>query len=88
MELLNQSYKQCDTQSTQFKEFLINEGVHLPPTSEQRPNSDPNAVPLGVKLTDNEIMNGIGIKTAAAVVHCAAAASQSIRKDIGSMFTQ
>ncbi|WP_421378376.1 DUF3231 family protein [Bacillus salacetis] len=87
-KILTESLKQCDVQGQRFKEFLKIEGVHLPRTSEQRPNSDPNGVPLGVKMTDDEIMNGISMKTAAAVMHCAAAASQSIRNDVGMLFTQ
>jgi Protein of unknown function (DUF3231) len=86
--LLTQSLQQCENQGKRFKAFMKTEGVHLPATSEQRPNSDPNCVPLGVKLTDEEIMNGLSIKTVAAVVHCATAASQSIRNDVGTLFIQ
>ncbi|MEN2769077.1 DUF3231 family protein [Ornithinibacillus xuwenensis] len=86
-ELLTQSLKQCEDQGKRFKELMKTEGISLPPTSEQRPNSDPNAVPLGTKLTDDEIMNGLGLKTAAAVVQCATAASQAIRSDVGALFT-
>ncbi|WP_201713915.1 DUF3231 family protein [Rossellomorea arthrocnemi] len=86
--LLIESLKQCESQGERFKEFMKKEGVHLPATSEERPDSDPNGVPLGVKLTDEEIMNGLSIKTVAAVVHCATAASQSIRNDVGSLFIQ
>ncbi|WP_099157550.1 DUF3231 family protein [Virgibacillus ndiopensis] len=84
---LNQSLKQCDSQTKRFKELLRSEGVHLPPSSEERPNSDPNSIPLGAKLTDDEIMNGLSMKTVTAVVHCATAASESIRTDIGASFT-
>ena len=85
--LLKDSLNQCQTQSERFKKLLKEEGVHLPPTSEERPNSEPNSVPLGAKLTDEEIMNGLSLKTVSAVVHCATAASQSIRMDISSVFT-
>jgi hypothetical protein len=86
--ILTQSFKQCESQGKRFKEFMKKEGVHLPSTSEQCPDSDPHGVPLGVKLTDEEIMNGLSIKTVAAVVHCATAASQSMRNDVGSLFLQ
>ncbi|EDL66356.1 DUF3231 family protein [Bacillus sp. SG-1] len=87
-KMLTDSLKQCDEQGKRFREFMKTEGVHLPSTSEQRPNSDSNAVPLGVKLTDDEIMNGLSMKTMAAVMHCAVSASQSIRNDISLLFTQ
>jgi Protein of unknown function (DUF3231) len=86
-ELLTQSLKQCEAQGKRFKELMKTEGISLPPTSEQRPNSDPNAVPLGAKLTDDEIVNGLGLKTATAVVQCATAASQAVRSDVGALFT-
>ncbi|MFE8697482.1 DUF3231 family protein [Cytobacillus sp. FJAT-53684] len=88
IKMLRDSYNQCDSQSKRFKEFMRQEGIHLPPTSEDRPNSDPNGVPLGVKLTDDEIMNGLSIKTVAAATTCATAACQSIRNDVASLFMQ
>lgn len=87
VKMLKESLKQCDTQGQRFKDFMLKEGIHLPPTSEKRPKSDPEGVPLGTKLTDDEIMNGLSIKTVAAIVHCAAAAAESIRNDVGSLFT-
>ncbi|MDH5160943.1 DUF3231 family protein [Heyndrickxia oleronia] len=87
IKLLTESLKQCKTQGIRFKEFMKTEGIHLPASSEQRPDSEPNAVPLGTKLIDDEIMNGLSIKTIAAITHCATAASQSIRNDIGTLFT-
>lgn len=88
LKILKESLKQCDTQGTRFKDFMKKEGIHLPPTSEQRPNSDPNGVPLGVKLTHDEIMNGLSIKTVAAITTCATSLSQSIGNDVGALFTQ
>lgn len=85
--MLMKSLKQCEAQGHRFKEFMKQEGVHLPRTSEPRPDSDPNSVPLGVKMTDEEIMNGVSMKTVAAVMHCATAASQSIRNDVSLLFT-
>lgn len=88
IKILKESLKQCDTQGKRFKELMKAEGIPLAPTSEARPDSDPNGVPLGVKLTDDEIMNGLSIKTVAAITTCATSASQSIRNDIGILFTQ
>lgn len=87
VKILKESLKQCDVQGQRFKDFMKIEGIHLPPTSEERPDSEPNSVPLGTKLTDDEIMNGLSIKTVAAIVHCSTAAAQSIRNDVSSLFT-
>lgn len=87
VKCLKESLHQCDTQAQRFKDFMQQEGISLPPTSEQRPESDPNGVPLGTKLTDEEIMNGLSIKTVASIAHCATAAAQSIRNDVSALFT-
>lgn len=86
-QTLIESKEQCETQSKRLSEFLICEGIPLPPTSEQKPVSETGMIPLGVKLTDDEIANGIGIKTASAITSCAAAIAESIRTDVGLMFT-
>ncbi|WP_042356838.1 DUF3231 family protein [Bacillus rubiinfantis] len=86
-KILEESLSQCKAQAQRFEDFMRKEGVHLPPTGENRPISDPSGVPLGAKMTDDEIMNGLSIKTVSAIVHCATAASQSIRNDVSSLFT-
>jgi DNA-directed RNA polymerase subunit L len=87
-EMLKDSLKQCQHQSDQLRNFMVKEGIHLPNTSESRPESNPNAVPLGVKLTDDELANGVSIKTASAIMLCASGASQSIRNDVGQMWIE
>ena len=71
-----------------LKEFLIKEGVPLPPTSETKPDSRPSTIPLGVKLTDDEIANGISLKLASVNILCANTISQAVRTDVGLMFLQ
>jgi len=83
---LHEVVKMCDSQITRLRDFMVQEGVPSPPVSEPKPKSDASAVPLGVKLTDDEIANGVSIKMVAAVVSCATAASQSIRNDVGLMW--
>lgn len=65
METLRDSEKLADSQMKKLKEFMQIEGVPLPPASEERPKSEPNAIPMGA--------NGV---------------SQSVRNDVGLMFTQ
>ncbi|WP_216827610.1 DUF3231 family protein [Alkalihalobacterium elongatum] len=71
-----------------IKEFLIKEGVQLPAVNEDKPNSDPTAVPEGVRLTNDEIANLISAKVATSISFCAASMSQSIRSDVGLLFFQ
>ncbi|WP_347549176.1 DUF3231 family protein [Pseudalkalibacillus hwajinpoensis] len=73
---------------SKLKTFMIKEGVPLPSTSQEKPDSSPSTIPLGFKLTDDEIANGISLKLTAVNVLCASAISQSIRTDVGLMFIQ
>ncbi|SDH38982.1 Protein of unknown function [Alteribacillus persepolensis] len=86
--LLTDAKKLCENQSRKISAFLQKEGIPMPPTTQQKPNSEPNDIPLGVKLTDDEIANGISIKIAAAGTECAMANSQTIRTDVGLMWTE
>lgn len=84
--LLKQSFDNCHKQIEEIQSFLRTEGIPLPPTSKRKPYSAPNAVPFGVKLTDDEIADGIALKSVSSIVFCATGLSQSIRPDIGSMW--
>lgn len=88
LQVIKKSHEQCEGQVKRIKNLMITEGVPLPLVSEEKPNSKPNDVPLGVKLTDSEIANGVSVKTAYAVSMCATAASQAIRSDISLMFME
>lgn len=85
---LQEVTKLCDSQVRRISHFMQREGVPLPPVSEPKPKSDSSAVPLGVKLTDDEIANGVSIKIAAAIIACATAASESVRNDVSLMWME
>lgn len=87
-KVLKESMKQCKAQSTKLREFMIREGVHFPQSPEEKLNLVPDGVPLGAKMTDNEMINSVALKTATAVIHCATTATQSIRNDVSVMFIQ
>ncbi len=69
-----------------MSEFMRKEGVSLPNAPEDKPQSDPNAIPIGAKFTDNELANTLMINFVVAADMCAASASQSLRTDLGLMF--
>jgi len=62
--------------------FMLSEGVPLPPLSESKPQSNPSDVPLGVKLTDDELANSLNIKMVILITYCANAIIQSARNDV------
>jgi hypothetical protein len=86
IQALNDGVKMCKKQIKELREFMIKEGVTLPEASEDKPQTDPNQIPYGVKLTDDEIANGISLKIASMTVACSISISQSVRNDFGIMF--
>lgn len=70
----------------EVSEFMHREGVPLSNAFEDKPESDPNAIPLGAKFTDDELANTINMNFIIAADMCAAAASQSLRTDVAIMF--
>jgi len=86
LELLKSSFDQCHKQTIELEEFLRTEGITIPPTSESKPKSDLNDIPLGVKLTDSEIANGIAVKDITAITMCSAGITQAVRTDVGTMW--
>ncbi|WP_047152782.1 DUF3231 family protein [Aneurinibacillus tyrosinisolvens] len=71
-----------------LKKFMTEEGVPLPPAPEDKPKSNPDAVPLGVKLTNDELANAVSAKIASVITICGSAMAQSVRNDIGILFFQ
>lgn len=58
-KLLQDSYEVMKSHQKKISELMRQEGVPLSNTPEDKPESDPNAVPLGTKLTDDEITNTV-----------------------------
>jgi putative hemolysin len=86
--MVNDAVKLCNDQGKRLKEFMHREGITLPPVSEDKPKSDPNAIPPGVKITDNEIANGLALKSTAGLIHCATSAAASVRVDVGILWSE
>lgn len=76
----------ADTQ--RIHEFLKEEGVPIPTGKGEKTKSNPDDVPEGVKLTNEEIANLISVKTATSITMCAQAMTTSIRSDVGLIFIQ
>jgi len=84
----HEAIKMFKSQKERLTAFMQLEGVPLPPLSESKPISDPNEVPLGVKLTDDELGNSLNIKLVLGISICATAITQSIRNDVGLMWVE
>ncbi|MHC0039394.1 DUF3231 family protein [Pseudoneobacillus sp. C159] len=83
---IHAAFNSSNEDTQKVESFLLKEGVPLPAISSPKPLSNPNSVPEGVKLTDEEIANLIAVKVAASITFCAQAMSKSIRTDVGLLF--
>ncbi|MDQ6595065.1 DUF3231 family protein [Bacillus salipaludis] len=78
----------CESQVKKLSNFMKKEGISLPDVSSSKPNSYPNDIPLGVKLTDNELANGIAFKLVTCLQACSKGQADSIRNDVGLIWLQ
>src|SRR3984893_10056417 len=89
IEMLNDAIKSCGSQINSLEQFMLKEGIPLPvllPSS--KPESKPDAIPQGVKMTDDEIANGVSAKVALMIIQCANAQAYSVRNDVGLLFVE
>lgn len=81
-EMLTDVIRVCEAQVRKLSTFMKKEGIPLPDVSSSKPVSDPSDVPLGVKLTDNEIANGVAFKVVTCLQACALAQASAVRNDV------
>lgn len=86
--ILKEDMKLGTSQRQRLHDFMIKEGITLPPAPEDMPSADPNSIPPGVKLTDDVIANELSLKIISLMMRAASAASESIRTDVGLLFVQ
>ncbi|GAA0316896.1 hypothetical protein GCM10008967_04350 [Bacillus carboniphilus] len=82
IEMLTDVIKTCESQVRKLSKFMREEGLPLPEVTSAKPKSDHNDIPLGVKLTDDEIANGMSFKVVSCLQFCAKGQVDAIRNDI------
>ncbi|WP_404328732.1 DUF3231 family protein [Mesobacillus maritimus] len=87
-EMLTDVIRICESQVRRLSDFMKQEGIPLPDATSAKPNSDSNQIPLGVKLTDDEIANGIAFKLVNCMLTCAKSQADALRHDIGMLWVQ
>lgn len=87
-EMLTDIVRICEAQVRKLSAFMKNEGIPIPDVTSAKPKSDPNDIPLGVKLTDNELANGIAFKVVTCLQACSKGQADSIRNDVGLLWLQ
>jgi hypothetical protein len=86
LALLNDAVALCSVHSNQLKKFMEEEGIPIPPLPEDKPRSSPNAVPMGAKMSDDEIANILSAKLLLAFKECARSMTETFRNDVGLMW--
>lgn len=86
IEMLRDVVQVCESQVRNLSKFMKEKGIPLPEVTSSKPNSDPKDVPLGVKLTDIEIANGIAFKLVTCLTSCSKGQADAIRNDLGMMW--
>lgn len=81
-EMLTDALNMCASQAKILGDFMVKEGIPLPEVSSRKPKSEGVAVPLGAKLTDDQLANGIALKISVGIVECALGQSQGVRSDL------
>lgn len=76
----------CEKQVKQLSNFMKKEGIPLPEVTSAKPESNPTEVPLGVKLTDDEIVNGASFKLVICMQTAGTGIANSVRADVGAMW--
>ncbi|MEH7419542.1 DUF3231 family protein [Neobacillus drentensis] len=69
-------------------EFLKKEGIPLPKTTTEKPLGDFQNIPEGAKLNDEELANLMSYNLAMGVTTAAKGLSESIRSDVGLLFSK
>ncbi|MFZ4453905.1 DUF3231 family protein [Salibacterium aidingense] len=87
-EMLTDIIKLCESHVKKLSKFMKEEGLPLPDVTSSKPNSEPNEIPLGVKLTDDEITNGVAFKLVTSLQACAKGQADAIRNDIGMIWLE
>lgn len=87
-EMLTDVVQVCESHVKKLSQFMKQEGIPLPDVTSAKPNSNSKEIPLGVKLTDDEIANGIAFKLVQSSLACAKGQSDAVRTDIGVLWLQ
>ncbi|MFC4321983.1 DUF3231 family protein [Litchfieldia salsa] len=88
LEMLRDAIRICESQSKRLSTFMLQEGIPLPDVTSAKPKSDPKEVPLGVKLSDDEISNGIAFKVVTLMQLCGKGQADAVRSDVGMIWLE
>jgi hypothetical protein len=87
-KILDALIDQAKLEIKELDQLLISNGIEPAPIAADRPTVKLEDIPVGARFTDPEIAASISADTAAGIVACSQAMSQSIREDIGALYAK
>lgn len=72
----------------ELEKLLKENRVGLPPAPPERPHANLENIPVGARFNDPEIATALAVGIASGLVACSKIMGESIREDIGTMFSQ
>ncbi|AYC30516.1 DUF3231 family protein [Paenisporosarcina cavernae] len=88
ISLLKDAVQTIQTEENQTGELLKSNGIGLPPTLPDRPQATAEQIPVGARISDQEIMGILSMNVAQGLVACSMVMGQCLREDVGMMFGQ
>lgn len=85
-QILSDLINQAELEAKECDSILLDNGIVPPPDLPPRPEAKLEDIPIGARITDQEISPLIAADTAASMAACSAMAGKSIREDVGALF--
>ncbi|MDF2716936.1 MAG: rane protein [Paenibacillus sp.] len=85
-KILGDLINQAELESEESDQILVQNGIAPSPTLPARPEAKLEDIPVGARLTDQEIASLIAADNAASLAACSMVMGKSIREDIGALF--
>jgi len=73
-------------QLRQVKEKMLHDGVELPLVTPDKPRANPQQIPVGARLVDEQTANMLVVKVQGLLLFCHEGLSRSLREDLGAMY--
>ncbi len=87
-KLLEALIDQARIEMKELDTLLVDNGLASMPAMPERPEAKLEDIPVGARLSDQEIAAALSTDVSAGLVACSQAMGQSIREDIGALFAK
>lgn len=83
LKLLNQALELVNPNPNASRNKMKEQGIPMPYTPGDKPSSQANSVPMGMKMNDDEIANILAAKLLQSTKECSRSMMEAIRFDLG-----